>query len=58
MPAVALAAPAAGIAATPVGPPGPSDLLLDGLAVLVTEGRAAAAPLPNTSSIAARWEGG
>src|SRR5262249_55630502 len=29
----------------PAGAPSPSDLLLDGLAVLVTEGRAAAAPL-------------
>jgi DNA-binding CsgD family transcriptional regulator len=29
----------------PAGAPGPSDLLLDGLAVLVTEGRARAAPL-------------
>jgi DNA-binding CsgD family transcriptional regulator len=31
--------------APPVGAPRPSDLLLDGLAVLVTEGRAQAAPL-------------
>ncbi len=36
---------AARSAPRPTGPPRPSDLLLDGLAVLVTEGRAAAAPL-------------
>jgi DNA-binding CsgD family transcriptional regulator len=36
---------AARSAPRPAGTPGPSDLLLDGLAVLVTEGRAAAAPL-------------
>jgi DNA-binding CsgD family transcriptional regulator len=36
---------AARSAPPPPGPPRPSDLLLDGLAVLVTEGRAAAAPL-------------
>jgi len=32
-------------APAPPGVPGPSDLLLDGLAVLITDGRAAAAPL-------------
>ena len=32
-------------AAQPAGPPGPVDLLLDGLAVLVTDGRPAATPL-------------
>jgi DNA-binding CsgD family transcriptional regulator len=36
---------AARLAPPPAEPPRPSDLLLDGLAVLVTEGRAAAAPL-------------
>jgi DNA-binding CsgD family transcriptional regulator len=36
---------AARSAPPPAGPPRPSDLLLDGLAVLVTEGRAEAAPL-------------
>jgi len=36
---------AARSAPPPAGAPSPSDLLLDGLAVLVTEGRAAAAPL-------------
>jgi DNA-binding CsgD family transcriptional regulator len=36
---------AARSAPPPAGQPRPSDLLLDGLAVLVTEGRAAAAPL-------------
>jgi DNA-binding CsgD family transcriptional regulator len=35
---------AARTASPPPGPPRPSDLLLDGLAVLVTEGRAQAAP--------------
>jgi DNA-binding CsgD family transcriptional regulator len=35
---------AARSARPPAGPPGPSDLLLDALAVLVTDGRAAAAP--------------
>ena len=36
---------AARSAPPPAGTPGPSDLLLDGLAVMVTEGRAQAAPL-------------
>ncbi len=36
---------AARSAPPPTGPPRPSDLLLDGLAVLVTDGRAAAAPI-------------
>ena len=36
---------AARAAPPPAGAPGPSDLLLDGLAVLVTEGRTEAAPL-------------
>ena len=36
---------AARSAPPPTGPPRPSDLLMDGLAVLVTEGRRAAAPL-------------
>ena len=36
---------AARSAPLPVGPPRPYDLLLDGLAVLVTEGRAQAAPV-------------
>jgi DNA-binding CsgD family transcriptional regulator len=36
---------AARSAPPPAGAPGPADLLLDGLAILVTEGRAAAAPL-------------
>jgi DNA-binding CsgD family transcriptional regulator len=35
---------AAGSAPPPTDPPRPSDLLLDGLAALITEGRAAAAP--------------
>src|SRR5215831_1526533 len=36
---------AARSAPPPTGPPRPSDLLLDGLAVLVTDGRSAAAPI-------------
>ena len=36
---------AAGAAPPPVHPPRPADLLLDGLAALVTEGRTAAAPM-------------
>jgi len=41
---------AARSAPLPVGPPRPYDLLLDGLAVLVTEGRAEAAPLLRRSA--------
>ena len=41
---------AARSAPSPEGPPRPSDLLLDGLAVLVTEGRAEAAPLLRRSA--------
>ena len=41
---------AARSARPPAGVPGPSDLLLDGLVVLVTEGRAEAAPLSRRSS--------
>ena len=43
----ALAAPA------PVGPPRPSDLLLDGLATLIARGRSAAAPILRQASRAA-----
>jgi len=41
---------AARSAPPPAGAPGPSDLVLDGLAVLVTEGRARAAPLLRRSA--------
>jgi DNA-binding CsgD family transcriptional regulator len=48
---------AARSAPSPAGPPRPSDLLLDGLAVLVTEGRTEAAPLlKRTARLFARGE--
>lgn len=52
----ARAAPAPAPSAAP-GPPGPSDLLLDGLAALIVEGRAAAAPMLRRAVDAFRSDG-